>query len=109
MWWLTFRHGEVVIIDASSLVHARMLAAKHGFGRPAYFAGGHFVDPERAMLIPNDAIGRTLSPSEVWQLLRDMSIDLDRRTGTQEMIVPAPDEYQEQQLRNQLKSPPSTE
>jgi hypothetical protein len=27
MWWITFRRGDVVILRATSLIHARMLAA----------------------------------------------------------------------------------
>jgi hypothetical protein len=38
MWWLTFLNGGVVIIEASSLIHARSLAAAHGLGRVVHFA-----------------------------------------------------------------------
>jgi hypothetical protein len=68
MWWLSFLDGGVVIIQASSLIHARMLAAQHGLGWTLYFANGHFINPERAALIPDDSIGRMLSPDEAGQL-----------------------------------------
>jgi len=69
MWWLSFRDGGVVFINASSLVHARLLAAKEGLGRVAQFVGGHFIDPERASSIPPQYCNRMLSPIEVRQLL----------------------------------------
>jgi hypothetical protein len=80
MWWLTFRDGSVVILQASSLLHARMLAVKYSLGRPAYFAEGHFIDPERAALIPHDDIRRMLSPPEARQV-HDMLRDRRRRNG----------------------------
>jgi hypothetical protein len=64
VWWLTFRHGDVVIVAASSLIHARTVAAQYGLGRPGHFAEGHFIDPERAALIRDDDIGRVLTPTE---------------------------------------------
>jgi hypothetical protein len=64
MWLLMFRHGNVVIVEASSLVHARAVAAQLGLGRPSHFAEGYFIDPDRAALIPDEAIGRMLSPME---------------------------------------------
>ena len=81
MWWLTFRDGSVVILEASSLLHARMLAVKYGLGRPAYFVEGHFIDPEWAAVIPHDDIGRMLSPPEARQV-HDMLTDHGRRNGT---------------------------
>jgi hypothetical protein len=70
MWWLSFVDGRVVILDAeaSSLIHARTIAAMHGLGRVSHFEGGHFINPEHAALISGDLIGRMLSPFEVQQL-----------------------------------------
>jgi hypothetical protein len=62
MWWLTFLNGGVVIIEASSLIHARSLAAAHGLGRVVHFAEGHFINPESAALIP-DRSERLPSPT----------------------------------------------
>jgi hypothetical protein len=46
MPWLSFLHGGVVIIEASSLIHARTLAALRELGRVSHVAEGHFIDPE---------------------------------------------------------------
>src|SRR5258708_22284836 len=69
MWWLTFLNGGVVIIDASSLTHARSLAAAHGLGRVVHLAEGHFINPESAALIPDAFIARMLSAIEARRLL----------------------------------------
>jgi hypothetical protein len=68
MWWLKFRTGDAVILRASSLIHARMVAAKYGFGKPSHFAEGQFVDPAQAALIDDQDISRMLSPIEAKQL-----------------------------------------
>jgi hypothetical protein len=68
MWWLSFLDGGVVIIEASSLIHARTLAVLHGLGRVSRFAVGHFIDPDRAAMIPDDFVGRMLSPNEAEKL-----------------------------------------
>ena len=68
MWWLLFHNGGVVVIKASSLVHARLLAAQNGLGRASHFVEGHFIDPARMALIPDEYVGRMLSPIEARQL-----------------------------------------
>jgi hypothetical protein len=68
VWWLTFRHGDVVIVEAASLVHARTVAALNGLGRPAHFAEGHFIEPECMQQFPDSAISRMLSRTEAQQL-----------------------------------------
>jgi hypothetical protein len=50
MWWLTFLGGDVVIIEATSLAHARLLAALNKLGRASHFAQGHSISPELAAL-----------------------------------------------------------
>ena len=72
MWWLTFLNGGVVIIEASSLIHARSLAAAHGLGRVVHFAEGHFISPASAALIPDAFVGRMLSAIEARRLLDRM-------------------------------------
>jgi hypothetical protein len=69
MWWLSFR-GGVVIVEAASLIHARLLAAQCEFSRASEFVAGYFIDPDRAALIPNYSIGRMLSPVEVRELVK---------------------------------------
>jgi hypothetical protein len=45
MWWLSFRHGVVIMnIEASSLIHARTLAVMQGLGRATDFEGGCFIN-----------------------------------------------------------------
>jgi hypothetical protein len=68
MWWLSFLGGGVVILEASSLSHARMLAALNNLGRVSRFAEGRSLNAEGAALIPNDSIGRLLSPREAGDL-----------------------------------------
>jgi hypothetical protein len=69
MWWLSFRLGGVVVIGASSLVHARLLAAQNGLGRASHFVEGHFIDPARIAPIRPEYVGRMLSPIEARQLM----------------------------------------
>ena len=68
MWWISFRDGTAVVIKASSLAHARMLAAVHEIGRVAQFAGGYPLSPELAAMIPDDSVGRLLSRDDAWLL-----------------------------------------
>ena len=68
MWWLAFRGSGVVILSASSLAHARLLAAAKGFGRASQFVEGGFIDTERLPPIPPEFVGRVLSPIEARQL-----------------------------------------
>jgi hypothetical protein len=76
MWWLSFRDGSAVVIDASSLVHARLLAAAQGLGRVSDFVAGLFTDSEHAALIPYDCRNRLLSPIEARQLHERLKRDL---------------------------------
>jgi hypothetical protein len=73
MWWLAFRDGGVVIIGASSLAHARLLAAGNGLGRASQFVEGKFIDAERLPPVPSEFVGRVLSPIEARQLLEMLS------------------------------------
>jgi hypothetical protein len=88
MWWLSFRDGGVVIISASSLVHARLLAAANGFGRASHFVEGSFLDIERLPSIPSEFIGRMLSPIEARQLAEMLNREsgdrgTERKRGSQ--------------------------
>jgi hypothetical protein len=73
MWWLCYRdEGKLVgvaIIAAPSIYHARMQAAVRGIGKVADYTEGMEVDAEHAALIPQDWIGRLLSPEEAQQLM----------------------------------------
>jgi hypothetical protein len=89
MWWLSFRHGGVVVIKASSLVHARLLAAQNGLGRASHFVEGYFIDPGRTTPIPDEFVGRTLSPIEARQLEEWLKLE-PRENGTERSRKPAP-------------------
>jgi hypothetical protein len=69
MWWLSFSDGSVVILAASSLAHARLLAAAKGLGRASHFVEGNRIDTDRLPPIPVEFIGRSLSPIDARQLL----------------------------------------
>ncbi len=69
MWWLSFSDGGVVIIGASSLVHARLLAAAKGLGRASHFVEGNLIDTQRLPPIPTEFVGKMLSPVDARQLL----------------------------------------
>jgi hypothetical protein len=75
MWWLSFSDGSVVIVAASSLAHARLLAAAKGLGRASHFVEGNRIDTERLPPIPAEFVGKMLSPVDARQLI-DI---LDRR------------------------------
>lgn len=87
MWWLLFRDGGVVIIRASSLVHARLLAAASGLGKASHFVEGNFIDTEHLPPIPSEFVGRMLSPVEARQLVellnrKHRDPGAERRRGT---------------------------
>jgi hypothetical protein len=39
MWWLSFLGGDVAIMEAASLAHARLLAAMNDLGRVSSVSG----------------------------------------------------------------------
>jgi hypothetical protein len=57
LWWLSFRDGSAVIIEAESLAHARLLAVANDLGRASY------------LVIPEDFVGRKLFANEAGELL----------------------------------------
>jgi len=81
MWWLSFRDGTAVIVEATSLLHARMVAAIHEIGRVAQFAHGYELSAERAALIPSDCVGRLLSRDDAWRLYDQLELDRPAAVG----------------------------
>jgi hypothetical protein len=69
MWWLSFRGGEVVIVKAASLAHARLLAAI-AFGHASHFVEGYPISPDLVELIPDHSVGRIISPLECRELIK---------------------------------------
>jgi hypothetical protein len=69
LWWLAFRGGSAVIIEAESITHARVLAVANELGRASQFDDGYAIDSDLAELIPEDFIWRKLSPNEASDLL----------------------------------------
>jgi hypothetical protein len=69
MWWLSFPEG-VVIIEASSLAHARLLVAQSAFSRASQFVEGYPINPDLAALVPAHTIGRMLSLVEARELVK---------------------------------------
>jgi hypothetical protein len=74
MWWLTYhRSGKVVgvvVIEAPSLIDARMRAALEAVEAGVDFAEGHELDASRSALVPAEQLERMLSIDEANQLLK---------------------------------------
>jgi hypothetical protein len=83
MWWLSFIDGSVVIMAASSLAHARLLAAANGLGRASHFVEGNPIDTSRLPPIPDEFIGKALSPVDARQLLEILNRPAGGRSGRQ--------------------------
>ena len=73
LWMLSFGDRGAAIIEADSLIHARLRVAVKGLVRASSFIGGCQIDPEFIPLIPDESIGRKLSrehSSELLELLK---------------------------------------
>jgi hypothetical protein len=74
MWWLTYlRYGKmvgVVVIEAPSLVDARMRAALEAVEASVDFAEGQEIDAARSALVPAEQLERLLSIDEANRLLK---------------------------------------
>jgi hypothetical protein len=75
LWLLSFTEREVaVIVEAETLVHARLLAAANHVCRASQFDEGWAIKPSVHAQIPEDLIGRTLSQDETADLLGTLTI-----------------------------------
>jgi hypothetical protein len=76
-YWLTYRrNGDlvgVVIIEASSLITARMWAALDQLDQGATFSEGHTLEYAMTAALPAGTIGRMLTPAEATQLLHRLA------------------------------------
>jgi len=73
LWMLSFGDRGAAIIEAETMIHARLRVAVNGLVRASSFIGGCQIDPEFIPLIPDESIGRKLSrehSSELLELLK---------------------------------------
>ena len=82
LWMLSYGDRGAAIIEAESMVHARLRAAVKGFVRASSFIGGCQIDPEFIPLIPGESIGRNLSRGDANELLEILKHGPPRRSGT---------------------------
>ena len=68
-WWLRLRGGGAAIVEAETMVHARLLAVVNDIGRASHFTDGYPIDPHLLEHIPEELIERKLSPAEADGLL----------------------------------------
>jgi hypothetical protein len=75
MWWLVYRHFariQFVIIEAESLVQARMAASGLGLDAGGTFQEGHEIRAPRSKRVPKELIGKVLNREEAAAVLRTM-------------------------------------
>ena len=74
LWWLTYRGGGelagVAIIEAASLIHARMRAALDGLDAGLEFTEGHKLNDELSAKVATKEIGRLLPITTARRLIR---------------------------------------
>jgi len=72
VWWLIYRRDDkivgIAIVEAPSLYHARMRAAVAGIGKAADFSEGLEIDAAHVRAIPQELIGKLLSPEQAAEL-----------------------------------------
>jgi hypothetical protein len=90
LFWLCYRRANklvgVVIIEASELLHARMLATINGLDKLADFSGGYELSAEHAAMISPRLIGRMISPEEAGGVLAWIESEAARKNvGSSEL------------------------
>lgn len=76
MWWLAYRRdGQILIllIRATSLMHARLLASVTELDAGTVFQEGHELDPPRARRVPKSYVGKPLGQHAASKLLRKLA------------------------------------
>jgi len=72
VWWLIYRRDDkivgIAIVEAPSLYHARMRAAVARIGKAADFFEGLEIDAAHVRAIPQEMIGKLLSPEQAAEL-----------------------------------------
>jgi hypothetical protein len=81
-FWLTYgepdRFVGAVIMEAQSILEARMNAAVRRIAAGLPFAEGHQFSPKLIALVPPTKIGRMLSRTEAMQLIRELQDHVSR-------------------------------
>jgi len=72
MTYRRFTRLQVIIIQAGSLVQARMAVSVLGLDEGATFQVGHELDAPRSKRVPKSAIGKVLSRREAEAVLRKL-------------------------------------
>jgi hypothetical protein len=88
LWMLSFGDRGAAIIEAESVVHARLRAAVKGLVRASSFIGGCQIDPEFIPLIPDGSIGRKLSREHTNDLLEMLKHGPPRRSAKPSQLGP---------------------
>jgi hypothetical protein len=82
LWMLSFGDRGAAIIEAETMIHARLRVAVNGLVRASSFIGGCQIDPEFIPLIPGESIGRKLSREHSSELLELLKHGPPRRSAT---------------------------
>jgi hypothetical protein len=88
LWMLSFGDHGAAIVEADSMIHARLRAAVKGFVRTSLFVGGCQIDPEFIPLIPGESIGRKLSREHTSELLELLKHGPPRRSAKLNQLGP---------------------
>jgi hypothetical protein len=92
LFWLCYRRANklegVVIIEATELLQARMLAAIDGLDKLADFSGGYELSIEQAAMISPSLIGRMISPEEAGGVLSWIESEAARKNMAASELEP---------------------
>jgi hypothetical protein len=78
---LSFGDRGAAIVEAETMIHARLRVAVNGLVRASSFIGGCQIDPEFIPLIPGESIGRKLSREQSSELLELLKHGPPRRSA----------------------------
>jgi hypothetical protein len=78
LFWLNYRHPDgrfagATVIEASTLISARMAAAVYGLDDGLDLVSGHELDAETARQVPEGMIGRLLDDKALRKLQRTIT------------------------------------
>jgi len=78
LFWLNYRHSKgrfagAAVIEASTLISARMAAAVYGLNDGLDLVSGHELDAETARQVPEGMIGRLLDDKALRELQRTIT------------------------------------